>query len=203
MTQSGQATAYRSVNVLAGSGSTEVEAASQFLLSSAEAAVSHALGPADSTREIGSRTEAASTGNQGDLLSDHTRNNGVAAPVVSLPPFPMPAPRMATLHALQEWEGYVVEIGADDFVARLVDLTVGLSHESEEAIIPLVEISERDAYNMAVGSIFRWVIGYERTPEGTRKRVSQIVFRDLPRMTESDLRAGREWARRAAPALNP
>ena len=56
---------------------------------------------------------------------------------------------------------------------------------------------------MAVGSIFRWVIGYERTPEGTRKRVSQIVFRDLPRMTESDLRAGREWARKVAPALNP
>ena len=88
-------------------------------------------------------------------------------------------------------------------MARLVDLTVGLSHESEEVAIPLAEISERDADNMAVGSIFRWVIGYERTPEGTRKRVSQIVFRDLPRMTESDLRAGREWARKVAPALNP
>ena len=31
----------------------------------------------------------------------------------------------ATFHALQEWEGYVVEIGETDFVARLIDLTAG------------------------------------------------------------------------------
>ena len=35
----------------------------------------------------------------------------------------------------QEWEGYVVDIGLSEFVARLVDLTAGSSHEEEEAII--------------------------------------------------------------------
>jgi len=110
---------------------------------------------------------------------------------------------MATLIALQEWEGYVAGIEDDAFVARLVDLTAGAPHESEEARIPLDEISDRDAASMEVGSIFRWVIGYERSPEGTRKRVSQIVFRDLPRMTGGDLRAGRIWAGKIAPALNP
>ena len=39
----------------------------------------------------------------------------------------------STFHALQEWEGYVLEIHGDEFVARLVDLTVGSSHEEEEA----------------------------------------------------------------------
>ena len=114
---------------------------------------------------------------------------------------------MATLHALQEWEGYVVEIGSDEFVARLVDLTAGHSHESAEATIPLTEVSERDTARMAVGSLFRWVIGYERSlegsPEGARKRVSRIVFRDPPKMTERDFSDGKAWASRIASTLGP
>ena len=123
-------------------------------------------------------------------------------PLVSFPPPAPPAPRRATLHALQEWEGHVVDIDEGEFVARLVDLTAGRTHESEEAIIPMAEISEYDASRMVVGSIFRWVIGYERSPEGTRKRVSQIVFRDLPRVTGTDLRQGEQWAHKVAPALS-
>ena len=122
-------------------------------------------------------------------------NREGATSVLSFPPRPSPDPLRATLHALQEWEGYVVEIDRDKFVARLVDLTAGSTHEEEEAVIPLVEISERDAAGARVGSIFRWVIGYERSPAGTKKRVSQIVFRDLPRMTERDFREGLNWAR--------
>ena len=101
---------------------------------------------------------------------------------------------MATFHALQEWEGYVLEIGETDFVARLVDLTAGSEQEEEEAVIPLVELSDEDSANMRPGSIFRWVIGYERTVAGTKKRVSQIVFRDLPAITRIDLRDGETWA---------
>ena len=117
---------------------------------------------------------------------------------------PPRAPRRvpsATFHALQEWEGYVVDVGAADFVARLVDLTAGSSHEEEEAVIPLTELSDTDADRMRNGSIFRWVIGYERSASGTKKRVSQIVFRDLPRMTRADLREGREWARETMQSL--
>ena len=122
-------------------------------------------------------------------------NRDGATSVLSFPPRPSPDPLRATLHALQEWEGYVVEIDRHEFVARLVDLTAGSTHEEEEAVIPLAEISECDAAAARVGSIFRWVIGYERSPAGTKKRVSQIVFRDLPRMTERDFREGRNWAR--------
>ena len=100
-----------------------------------------------------------------------------------------------SLHVLQEWEGYVVEMRGDEFVARLVDLTAGSTHEEEEAIIPKAMISGNDLATAVVGSIFSWVIGYERSPGGTKKRVSRIVFRDLPRMTERDFREGRRWAR--------
>ncbi len=100
----------------------------------------------------------------------------------------------ATLHALQEWEGYVREIGDTDFVARLVDLTAGSTHEGEEAVIPLAELSNEDSARMRLGSIFRWVIGYERNAAGTKKRVSQIVFRDLPAITKTGLKDGEKWA---------
>ena len=123
--------------------------------------------------------------------------------VANLPPSKVSVPPMATLRALQEWEGYVDSIEDDVFVARLIDVTAGMSHENEEATIPLDELSARDAASIKIGSIFRWVIGYEYSPEGTRKRVSQIVFRDIPKMTEGDLHVGREWARKIASAFHP
>ena len=129
------------------------------------------------------------------------RNAGDLSPVVNLP-LPRRAPT-ASFHALQEWEGYVVEMRATDFLAHLTDLTAGASHEQEEAIIPLTELSDRDAARMTTGSVFRWVIGYERSPAGTKKRVSQIVLRDLPAMTEADLRSGEEWARETMQAFGP
>ncbi len=114
---------------------------------------------------------------------------------ISFPPRFIQARRMATLHPLQEWEGHVVEIRDDDIVAMLTDITAGHEHESTEAIIPLSELSDRHRGRMVIGSIFRWVIGMERSSEGTVTRVSRIVFRDLPRMTQDDYRKGREWAR--------
>lgn len=117
------------------------------------------------------------------------------ADIVDMPVFRQSTTPIATLHPLQEWEGYVIEINNDGFTARLLDLTAGASYEDEEADIPLEEVSESDAAGMQVGSIFRWVIGYERSPAGTKKRISQIVFRDLPATTKSDLQAANKWAR--------
>ena len=116
--------------------------------------------------------------------------------------FPIPQRRRTpTFHALQEWEGYVLEVGDTDFAARLVDLTAGSTHEQEEADIPLAEISDRDSARIRPGSVFRWVIGYERSVAGTRRRVSQIVFRDLPEITETDVQDGEEWANDAIRSL--
>lgn len=122
--------------------------------------------------------------------------------ILDFPPQRAHRPPITTLHALQEWEGYVVEIGEREFVARLIDLTAGSSHEEEEAIIPVAELSDDDAVKMHMGSIFRWVIGYERSPAGTKKRVSQIVFRDLPAMTRTDLQEGEAWAQKVIRALD-
>ena len=123
------------------------------------------------------------------------------ASAVDLPPVRRPAAPTATLHALQEWEGHVVEVGKSEFTARLIDLTDDSAYE-EEAIIPLDEISDEDATKMRDGSIFRWVIGYERSVSGSKKRVSHIVFRDLPAITRSDIHEGNAWARETIRSLN-
>ncbi len=100
----------------------------------------------------------------------------------------------ATLHPTQEWEGRVIKIERNEFEACLLDLTDGNDIDREVATIPLQEVGAEDRALMKVGSIFRWVIGYERSVGGTRRHVSQIVFLDPPRLTERDLRKGIEWA---------
>ncbi len=99
---------------------------------------------------------------------------------------------------LQEWEGYIIEIGEDDFTARLLDLTAGSSHEEEEAVIPFSEISKDDLKHLRLGSIFRWIIGYARSTNGTKQRVSQIVFREFPIVTKQDIAEAEEWAKKTA-----
>ena len=139
---------------------------------------------------------SAGTGNEVPSVDPVRERSGVAGGlVVDAPPRPPPLTAVIAFHALQEWEGYVLEVKEDEFVAALVDLTAGSSHEEEEAVIPLTELSEDDAARLLPGTIFRWVIGYERLHSGTKKRVSQIVIRDLPRITERNLQQGREWAR--------
>lgn len=123
--------------------------------------------------------------------------------VIDPPPVPMRPVRHASLHAMQEWEGYVLDVGETDFIARLVDLTAGATHEQEEAVIPRAELSEGEDAKMRPGSVFRWVIGYRCSPEGTKERVSRIVFRDLPAITPRDLREGEDWAQEMARSLNP
>lgn len=110
-----------------------------------------------------------------------------------LPPSVSPVPT-PTLHPIREWEGCVTEIRRDEFVADLLDLTAGDAVEAEEAVISKDELSPDDRSRLAIGSFFWWVVGYEASVGGARKHVSQLVFPDLPPLTEADLDRGREWA---------
>jgi hypothetical protein len=101
---------------------------------------------------------------------------------------------ITSLSALQEWEGYVVAVEGDHFIADMVDLTAGRTRPDQQATIPLAELSESDLLKLAPGRIFRWAIGYQRNRAGTKSRVSQIIFRDLPRWTTADRRFAIEHA---------
>ena len=113
-------------------------------------------------------------------------------------------PEIDGMAVLQEWEGYVLEVTGAEFVARLVDVTAGSSHEDdEEAITPIAKLSDGDAAALREGGILRWVIGYECSPSGARKCVSRISFRSRPRMTERDYQQCRKWARETMQAFRP
>ena len=203
MLQAARSTAGERVDALGRRRGYDADTAVEKLVRSVDEAVRLRL---EHGAEAGPTPAVRNLNKEGTVLPSLARDNRNAddlSPVVNLPP-PLPhrAPT-ASFHALQEWEGYVVEMRATDFVAHLTDLTAGASHEQEEAIIPFTELSDHDAARMTAGSMFRWVIGYERSPAGTKKRVSQIVLRDLPAMTEADLRGGEEWARETIRAIGP
>jgi hypothetical protein len=120
------------------------------------------------------------------------QDRSILAPL--FPEQPRIIPRGATFTPLQEWEGYVTEIGEETFTARLLDLTQDGVVEEEEADFPIAEISDTDQSVLQPGAIFRWVIGYRRTPAGTKERVSLIVFRRLPAWGERELQENRRKA---------
>lgn len=95
---------------------------------------------------------------------------------------------------LQEWEGYVVSISENTFTARLVDVTRNCFLEEEEADFLLDDLEESDRERIMPGSIFRWVIGYNRSPGGTKDRASRIKLRDVPRWTKKEVEGNRREA---------
>lgn len=105
--------------------------------------------------------------------------------------FPLPLPKEArrrpSLVQLQEWEGYVLDVSETGFTARLVDLTRQETTPSEEADFDVEEVSDNDRDLLREGAVFRWTIGYETAPGGTKKRVSQLFFRRLPKWTKNEI----------------
>ncbi|MEN6434128.1 MAG: hypothetical protein WA096_01460 [Smithella sp.] len=103
---------------------------------------------------------------------------------------------------LQEWEGYVVSISKDTFTARLVDVTRNRSLEEEEVDLPLDDLEDADRRRISPGAIFRWVIGYNRSPGGTKDRASRIKLRDMPFWTKKEIANNRHEAAEWASQLN-
>ncbi len=123
--------------------------------------------------------------------------------LLSIPSRPVPLFFTSTFAPLQEWEGYVREIKSDSISADLVDLTAGRKSITDQAEIPFDELSDTDRQKIKLGSIFRWSIGYQRTTSGTKMRVSNIVFRELPRWTNKDIREAKEEASELEKYFNP
>jgi hypothetical protein len=95
----------------------------------------------------------------------------------------------ASFVPLQEWEGYVTDIEADVFRARLVDVTAGDESETELVELPLADLDPDARSDLKQGAIFRWIIGYQISRDRPRIKGSQIVFRQLPRIQASQLKA--------------
>lgn len=96
--------------------------------------------------------------------------------------------------SLQKWEGAVLEIKKDSFMARLIDLTKESPYETAE--IPLEEVSEDDRDLLKEGAVFYWNIGYLNKTCGQKERVSLIRFRRLPSWSKEEIDAAKCEAER-------
>ena len=74
----------------------------------------------------------------------------------------------------------------EKFSARLIDLTAR-DRAEEEAQFPMADVSDDDRPLVVAGAVFRWTIGLQRLPGGTKQRISQLVFRRLPMWTKTDI----------------
>lgn len=109
-------------------------------------------------------------------------------PVVRLPD----SPSKDKFVSLQKWEGIVIEVKKDIFLARLHDLTK--ENPEEEAEFPLEEISPEDKKLLQPGAIFYWNIGYLDSRTGQRKRESIIRFRRIPAWREEEIEVAKQEA---------
>jgi hypothetical protein len=94
------------------------------------------------------------------------------------------------------------QLGEHLFKARLTDLTANGGADAEEVEIPLDDLADSAVSKLAEGSLFRWSIGYERSVDGQKTRVSRIILRQLPRWRASELRRAQEEATDLAKSIN-
>lgn len=95
---------------------------------------------------------------------------------------------VVTFSPIQEWEGYVAEILDDTFTGHLVDKTAGKKLPEEAIDFQIDELSDDNKKLLREGAIFRWSIGYQKI-HGTKRKVSEIVFRRLPALTKKDIKS--------------
>jgi len=126
-----------------------------------------------------------------DKLTKKTVSLPVSLPVPILPIFVRKPSRSNEFVLMQNWEGVVLKVRNDSFLARLVDLTS--KGVEEEAELLMDEVSDEDRELIKPGAIFYWFIGYLDSRTGQRTRSSIIRFRRLPAWQEKEIqRAQRE-----------
>ncbi len=100
----------------------------------------------------------------------------------------------------RSWEGYVLEIYEDGFLARLVDPQD--QHPDEEAEFSFDEINDYDRELIEHGAVFYWSVGYRRSPSGSNERASSIHFRRLPAWSKEELKAAKDYGKRLSQKFN-
>lgn len=117
-------------------------------------------------------------------------------PVASPPALTL---RQEAFNTLQKWEGYVIELRTDTFLARLTPIKG--EGPDQDVEIYLSEVDAADCALIQPGAIFYWSIGYLDRPSG-RIRASLIRFRRLPVWSQPDLEAAKAEAEKLRELLH-
>ncbi|MDP2815251.1 MAG: methyl-accepting chemotaxis protein, partial [Rectinemataceae bacterium] len=93
---------------------------------------------------------------------------------------------------LQQWEGRVIQVSANDFTAIVADKT-NTSNDDEEIVFDIEDVLDEDRELITPGAVFYWSIGYDDS-SGSRRRVSQILFRRLPGLSNREIKEAEKKA---------
>ena len=88
-------------------------------------------------------------------------------------------------HALDSWEGIVLDLSGGEVRARLMDPQKKRNDEEVEFSIQEIPPIDRDL--LKPGATFHWTIGHSDSVIGLRSRISQIRFQRLPGIQQVDL----------------
>ncbi len=102
--------------------------------------------------------------------------------------------------SLQKWQGIVVEVKKDAFIAKLIDLTE--RGAEEEAEFSIEEVSDDDKELVVPGGVFYWNIVYQISYQGQQTRASIIRFRRLPVWRKEELDAAKSRAQKIQNDIN-
>jgi len=106
---------------------------------------------------------------------------------------PLKAGPRRRFEVLQQFEGVVSEVAEDAFWADVYDLTEP-SRPREVHELPLREIPQADRDLLVPGGVFYWCIGYERSPGGQIRRVSEMRLRRTPKWSAHTLERAKSRA---------
>jgi hypothetical protein len=118
-----------------------------------------------------------------DLTTRGKLDISVKSPLLKLPSGTLPTQRVTVL---QQWEGVVTEVCTDTFFAELDDLT-DTCRPVDIVELSLNEIAMEDRELVREGACFYWSIGYETSPGGTIRRISEIRMKRVPKWSRRSL----------------
>jgi len=126
-----------------------------------------------------------------DTINDSIkRQKESPAPVVILK---QPSRPKSHFIPLKKWEGTVLTVLEDSFVARLIDQKD--EYPDSEAEFSFEEVPQSDRGLIEPGAIFYWNIGYIDRDSGQRMRASVIRFRRIPVWQSEELETAKVVAR--------
>jgi hypothetical protein len=120
--------------------------------------------------------------------SDRSYADRAVAEPIQLPIRLRELPPRSVFAPIEEWEGTVLSVEPDSFIARLVNKS-GSQVPEEEGQFTMAQLSStEDRGLVAPGSIFYFSIGYEESPSGQRRTSAFLRFRRLPAWTSAELK---------------
>ena len=127
-----------------------------------------------------------------DELSELARQIVVRPPDTPIDGSTSPSTVLSTS---QFWEGLVVSVTGQEFVATVRDRT-DPQNPDEEIVMDLDEVSEIDQHLVRPGATFYWIIGKSRTPSGQQLNISTVQFRRSPHVSRAAAARATRWAER-------